>query len=373
MDVHKDVCEVAWVNDEGDLTRRQRFKTTNRNLDNFIGKLSTEDKVSLECSTTGKMVYYRLKKAGMDVHMANPLKVSLIAKSKSKTDEKDAFILANLLRMGYLPESYVPDEEIEEIRNVVRLRVSLTHKMTAAKNQVHAILMRNCVEMRESDIFGKRGMKRIASLNLSPLDRAILDIRLKEIFHLSEQIDDVESIMASMAEKNECVKLLMTIPGVDFYSALVIVGEVGDFSRFPSKKHLASYAGLVPSVRCSGSEVHTGHITKRGPSLLRWILSVCANAAIKVAGPFKVLYNRLKDRKGYGKAIVAVAHKLIRVIYTMMIERKEYDHQIEKNVVRKRQRMRRSSSRMRERDLSTTVGSFSPKVLDRIKKEVVLP
>jgi len=372
MDVHKDTCELVWLDDDGNVAKRDRFRTCHRNLDRFTDSLSGNDGIALECSTTGKMVYWKLKKAGMDVHMANPLKVSLIAKSRSKTDKKDASILANLLRMGYLPESYVPDEEIEEIRNVVRLRVSLTHKMTAAKNQVHAILMRNGVEMKESDIFGKAGMKKIASLSLSPLDRAILDVRLKEILLLSEQIKDVESIMAFMAEGNEDVKLLMTIPGISFYSALVIIGEVGDFSRFPSKKHLASYAGIVPSVRCSGKEVHTGRITKRGPSLLRWIRTHCENAAIRVAGPLRKLYLRLKDRKGHGKAIVAVAHKLIRVIYAMMIEGKEYEHQTERNVVKKRQGMRRKSSKVRERDLSLTVRSFTPDVLDKIKKEVVL-
>lgn len=373
MDVHKDVCEVMRLDENGNVVKKERFKTSHRNIERFASSLSKDDRVALESSTTGKMVYWKLKEAGINIHMAHPSDVSLIARSKSKTDEKDAAILANLLRMGYLPESYVPDEHIEKIRSVVRLRVSLSQKMTAAKNQIHAILMRNAIEMKESDIFGKRGLRKLQSFDLPPLDRAILDIHLKEVLLLSEQIEGVESIMASMAEGIEEVKLLMTIPGVSFYSALVIVGEVGDFHRFPSKKHLASYAGLVPSVRQSGSEIHTGHITKRGPSLLRWILVVCANVAVRVAGPLRRLYLKLKDRKGHGKAIVAVAHKLLRIIYAMMVEGKEYDHQIERNVLRKRREVRRSSSKMRDQDLSITIKGFTPEVLERVKKEVSLP
>jgi transposase len=193
-------------------------------LKRFAARLGPEDRVALEASSTGRLAYRLLQEAGVEVHLAHPAGIALIAQARVKTDERDAEVLAQLLRTGFLPEAWVPPEDIQEIRDIVRFRVGLTRKLVAAKNQVHALLMWNGVEMAESDVFGKRGLERLSSLDLPGHHRALLDLRLREILLLSEQIEEMENTMASMGQGREDVRRLMTIPGVSFYSALVILG-----------------------------------------------------------------------------------------------------------------------------------------------------
>lgn len=370
MDAHKRDCQAVWLDGEGEVQNRSRFPTRINALKRFATRLGPEDRVALEASSTGRLVYKLLRDAGVEVHMAHPAGIALIAQARVKTDERDAEVLAQLLRTGYLPEAWVPPDDVQEIRDVVRFRVGLTWKLVAAKNQVHALLMWNGVEMGESDVFGKGGLEKLASLQLPGHHRALLDLRLREILMLSEQIEEMEATMATMGQRREDVRRLMTLPGVSFYSALVIVGEVGDFRRFPSRKHLASWAGLVPSVHQSGEVSRTGHITKRGSSLLRWILVVCAQAAVKVPGPLRRMYQKLKSRKGSGKAIVAVAHKMLRTMYGMMVQGRDYDHALEGNVRRKAMEMRRKAKKApRSHDLAATVARFTPQVMERVSRE----
>jgi len=108
--------------------------------------------------------------------------------------------------------------------------------------------------------------------------------------------------------------ILLTIPGIGYFSALLIY-EVGDINRFPNSKKLCSYAGLVPTVRQSGNKIIRGRITKEGNKLLRWVLVQCAHTAVRKDERFKRFYERIKAKKGPQKAIVATARKLLTVIY----------------------------------------------------------
>ncbi len=355
----------------GQVEDRERFPTRIKRLQEFATGLGPDDRVAVEASSTGRLVCKVLRQAGVDVHLAHPAGVALIAKAKVKTDERDAEVLAQLLRTGYLPEAWIPPDDIQEIRDIVRFRVGLTWKLVAAKNQVHALLMWNGVELEQSDVFGRGGLERLASLNLPAHHRALLDLRLKEIILLVEQIEQVERTMAAIAQERGDVRRLMTHVGVSFYSALIIVSEVGDFRRFPSKKHLASWAGIAPSVHQSGEVSRTGHITKRGSPLLRWILVVCAHAAIKAPGPLQDVYRRLQRKKGAQKAIVAVAHKMLRNMYAMMIQGNDYEHAIDGNIARKTWKMKwKAKKASTSPDLEKTVASFTPEVIERISKEV---
>jgi hypothetical protein len=116
----------------------------------------------------------------------------------------------------------------------------------------------------------------------------------------------------------------MGIPGISVLSALTILAEIGTISRFSSPKKLASYAGLVPSVHQSGKTRYTGHMTKEGRSVLRWILVQCAQRAIQSKGKLRAFYLGLKAKKGHKIAIVATARKLLHVVWTVLVRKEEY-------------------------------------------------
>jgi transposase len=135
------------------------------------------------------------------------------------------------------------------------------------------------------------------------------------------------------------VKRLMEIRGVNFYSTLAELAVIGPVDRFPTDKKISSWVGIVPRVRQSGNKEFHGHITKAGPSLLRWILISDATVAVKYPGKLRRYYLRLKRRVGHKKAIVATAHKLLRIIYHMLKEDKPYEERDDDLLYRKLRRM----------------------------------
>lgn len=166
----------------------------------------------------------------------------------------------------------------------------------------------------------------------------VLRSLLRGLAYLNEEIACMESEIArvSMDGKfSEEVKRLMEIKGIDFYSALAIMAWIGDINRFPSDRKLA----VVPRVRQSGDKEIHGHITRAGPEMLRWILISDATVAVKYPGKLKRYYMRLKKRIGHGRAIVASAHKLVKIIFHMLKENRHYEERDDDLLYRKLMRM----------------------------------
>jgi transposase len=127
------------------------------------------------------------------------------------------------------------------------------------------------------------------------------------------------------AEQSNEACLLTTLPGVGWLTALILVKEVGEIESFPSSKHLCNYAGLVPRVRASGGRVSHCRITKEGPRMLRWIMVEAALAAVRSPGPLKRSFRKLSAERGRIVAKVAMARKMLGVIYHMWLKRITYN------------------------------------------------
>jgi transposase len=138
----------------------------------------------------------------------------------------------------------------------------------------------------------------------------------------------VSKEIQSRAEKEDVPNLLVTIPGIGYYSALLILSEIGDINRFPDSYHLCSYAGLVPSTRSSGGIIYHGAITKTGSKHLhlRWVMIECVHAHMRINKNSNItqFYTRLAKRKGNSKAVVAAASKLLKVVYWVIKEKRKY-------------------------------------------------
>lgn len=329
MDIHKDMHHIVVMKNNGVIKEEIKIENTLYDIDNFFRRIPKNAKIAMEASTASKPVYHHLRKMGYDVRMANPIKIRMIAESKDKRDANDAYILANLLRMNYLPSVFVPTEKWEEIRSICRYRVSLGRNIASVKNQITSLLLRNGIRSEFSDPFGVNGLNQLRDLKLSYADSMILSSLLCVLEALVKEAKRIEDILAKYADEIHEVQLLMTIPGVDFYSALVILSELGgDIHRFPDAKKLAKYAGLVPKIHQSADVEISGHITKEGPSLLRWILSIVTHSALKQKKNHRLrnFYMRLiRRRKLKSVAIIATAKKLLRIIYVMLTNGEKYE------------------------------------------------
>jgi transposase len=270
-------------------------------------------------------LYDRLEQVHVKVVLANPLKTKAIASARIKSDTIDARILAHLLRADLIPSCYVPPCEIREMRYLLRHRASIVKIRTMVK-KIHSVLDRNGVEAAGfSDLFGKRGMEWLKSVKLSALDRLMLDNHLEHLESLRSQVEAVDRLITLRASKDEYVKLLLSMTGVDVYSALLIRSEIGDISRFSSYKKLISWAGLAPSLHQSGSVEYHGSITKQGSRMLRWIMVESARTAVNSDSRLGEFYERVKQRRGGQKAIVAVACKMLKIIWTMLTRNEPYE------------------------------------------------
>jgi len=325
VDICKWKCRAAVMDGDGSIIEEFTFPNDAEGIHDLASRLTTEDRVVME--STGSVwstLYNNLDERKIPVTLANPLKTKAIASARIKTDKVDARILAHLLRSDLVAECYVPPKELREIRALVRHRVSLVRARAAVKNRVHALLDEHGLRCEYSDMFGKGGSEWLRELELGSLDRLMLDNHLEHVGSLDAQIGRVDEEIRRRASLDEDVRLLLSLTGVDVYTALLIRSEIGDISRFPDYKRLISWAGLAPSLHQSGTvEIHGG-ITRQGSRMLRWIMVEAARSAVRHDDRMRAFYERVKHRRGDGKAVVAVACKMLKVIWFMLTRREVY-------------------------------------------------
>ena len=349
IDVGADECSAAMVDEQGETLRQLEFQNESDGWAELIRSIDKDSKIAMEACTMSYPLHDFLTAEGFSISVAHPSAVVSITKSKSKTDEKDSIILANLLRLNYLPTAYIPPPEVLAVRDVLRARIRLSQEIASVKNRVHAFLAKNGYRpmfKRKSDIFGKAGRRMLNDLRIGDHRDSVLRTLLNRYDSLTEQKGFLDTEIATISRDNDQVKTLMTIPGIDFYSALIIVNEIGDINRFKSAEALCMYAGLVPSVRSSANVTRTGRITKNGPPALRWILTLATEHIIRFDNPIRHFYRRISRRKRSKKvARVAAARKLLVMIYFMLKRNEACRWEIEGLTNDKLERLRRTGQR----------------------------
>jgi transposase len=178
-------------------------------------------------------------------------------------------------------------------RELLRYPASPVRIQTGIKNKVHAVLAKNKITHAFSDLFRKQGKDFLSSLSISEMHRLALNGYLLIPDELEQQIRAVNKRIRDSVRDDEKKKLLMTIPGVEYYSALSIRSEIGDINRFPSAKKPCSYAGVIPSAYASRNTVSHGHITRQGSKWLRWIMAEVVTHCIDKPGRLQRFYSKL--------------------------------------------------------------------------------
>lgn len=285
--------------------------------------MATEVQVAIEPVGGWRWATKQLSGAGMDVHIAHPQKVRLIAESNAKHDAGDAKMLAELLRSGFFPEAYRVADEIYHLRTMLRERNFLIKLRTSAKNRLHGIATTQGLHT----IHGGNPLHKKGKAGIMEGDNVVL----KELHRLIEDLDTriipFDQFIEAEVHKYPVATLLMTMPAVGKITALTVVAEVGDFARFPSAKKLANFAGLVPRQRSSGGTVKFGSITNAGSPLLRSALVETAMRIRKETAPeLYEFIDRLKPSCGAKRARVALARKMLVIMWVMVKKNTPYRH-----------------------------------------------
>ena len=343
IDVHKKYCQAALMNDNGHIVKELRFDNTSQGASSLITLARAVDpqvEAVIEPSANFWIrIYDKLEQEGVDVKLTNPMRTKAIAEARIKTDRIDAKTLAYLLKGDLVAESYVPTRKNRERRALIRHRASLIRMRVEIKNRIHALLDKHELSYTYTDLFGKQGLEWLRSLQLPTTDQQILRTSLQVADTLTEQIREMDIQIAKDATSEEKAKLLMTMPGVDYYAAMVLLSEIGDVHRFSSDEKLVSWVGLAPQVHQSGETNWTGHITRKGSRRARWILGQCAQSARQHDPRMREFYERIERKHGSQKAVVAVARKMLAIMYVMMIRNEPYHGENHSLTERKHKRL----------------------------------
>jgi transposase len=328
IDVHKKYCHAALMDESGRIQRELRFDNTQQGasgLVNLARSIDPQVKAVVEPSANYWIkIYDRLEDEGVQVKLSNPSRTKAIAEARLKTDKQDAKTLAYLLRGDLVAESYVPTKKNRERRSLIRHRASLMRMRTEIKNRIHTLLDKYDLTYEYTDLFGKEGLEWLRSVDLPTIDKQILQSNLQILETLTTEIRNADIQIAKDAVNEEQAKLLMTMPGVDYYAAMILLSEIGDVKRFTSPEKLVSWVGLAPQVHQSGENHWTGHITRKGSRRARWILTQCAQSARQHDPKMRTFYERIEQKHGSSKAIVAVARKMLAIMYVMLTRNEPY-------------------------------------------------
>ena len=272
LDVHRNFAQVA-ILENGVVKNHGLFAMARDAVLNFAATLTKEDDVVLEATGNTAVIVRLLAPFVHRVAIANPLQVRAIAWAKVKTDKIDAATLARLHAAQFLPEVWMPTEEVELQRRCIAERVQLVSQMTRLKNRIQSILHANLIPRETGRIYRKNGSAHLAELPLPPDQMRMALRHHDELDRLAAELAviDKELSQRSLADPN--VKRLMTIGGVNSIVAASVLAAIGDIKRFSSPEKLVSYFGLNPSVHQSGDHpAYHGHITHRGRGHARAML-----------------------------------------------------------------------------------------------------
>jgi len=324
MDIHRSFAQVAILED-GAITRQLRIELVHEPLVAFAKTLSLDDEVVIEVTGNSAAVERLLRPHVKRVAVANSRLVRAIAYARVKTDKVDAATLARLHAAGFLPEVWVADEDTYSRRRQIAERAGVLAQVVRIKGRMKAILHANLIPPYKGHLFGKAGQRWLDALPLPPEERGMLQRLIAELERVSQQLAEIDKIVARQALDDPRALRLMTIPGVSSIVASTVLASIGDIARFPSPDKLSSYFGLTPRIRQSGDHpARHGRISKQGNGDARRMLVEAAWSAKTAPGPLRAFFNRVQKKRGAPAAAVATARKLAVMIWHILTSGKDY-------------------------------------------------
>lgn len=335
IDVHKRSLHITVLDEEGAVVMSQSMPHAREHVAGVIKRIEADEIVAVyEAGPTGYKLLGWLEDLGCDAFMTPPTHVRQKRGGKKvKTDERDSYDLAEQARAGMLPAVHALDEETYRERQVVRTRKQLVEHRSATKAQIKSLLLFHGISPPEG--MKANWSKRYMSwLKNGPSDDENLNLSVEAFVNvidsLDKQIKRLEKRLGQLEESQkwqEEVKRLRSIPGVGAITAMLLLLELGDISRFDRCEELSSWLGLAPRERSSGDGQKKGSITRAGNRRARSALVEASWGLIRKDARMRRIYERIKHKAGAGVAIVAVARRLALAIRAMLRDQKEYEYE----------------------------------------------
>jgi transposase len=301
-------------------------------IQEFLSRWTAGSPVAVETVGNWYWIVDEIEKAGMQPRLVHARKAKLMMAMVNKTDKLDARGLNRLQRTGTLPTVWIPSRELRDQRELPRTRMAFSRTRTRLKNRIHATLAKYALSLEQvTDLFGKKGRELLQPVlaQLPPHTRFATEQLLAQLDTVEQQIQLFERRIREIFAPSAELSWVRSLPGVGFILGIVILLEVGNVDRFPSAQHLASYAGTTPRVNASGGKTHYGQLRPDVNRYLKWAFLEAANVICLNHKRFPQrhvhrLYQRVASRKGYQKAIGAVARHLAEATYWILKNKELY-------------------------------------------------
>ena len=329
LDIHKKYCVIGGVDREGRVVL-QAVRVEHADLEGWLKRnLRATDHVVIESTTNAWHVYDLLAPLAERVVVANPIKVKQIANARVKTDIRDTLILARLLAANLVPEVWVPAQHVRQLRQLLSQRRQLVETHTQIVNRMHSVAHRHHLQHERGKRFNEKNTGWQKDKNLSSLEQFQLALEMENRAYIGKQIQRISREVTRMCHQKpwaEGMTYLMQLPGFGVITGMTVLAAIGDIQRFATPKHLASYSGLTPGLEQSGTKNRGKGITKEGRKELRWAMVEVAQRAVKSDPHWTRRFQEMQKRMHRNQAIVAVARRLLELVWYVLTQRQPYRH-----------------------------------------------
>ena len=334
IDIGKVYCVVCVKDARGAVLHEGRYPNARATAAKFIRDHLSQYKCTAICESTGNLWFKTVdefEKAGIPILLANPLKMKL-SQSGNKTDKIDAGQLANRLRMKDVHVCHVYPRDTRRIRGILHQRIDLVRDRTVVVNRQHAVMDKYDYPTKagNGNTSGEKYQAFLAGLKLDNGDTRLMAQLVRQVRFLNKEIEILENLISREALENEDAKLIMSIPGFDAFSALLVAMSIDGIGRFPSARKLISHMGLCPRLYQSGSRETHGHMKKDRDGRVTHIMMNAAMMAHRYDPFLSEVYEKQLKRHSALVARSHVANKLAKCIWHMLSDRKPYRRYNEK-------------------------------------------
>lgn len=325
MDLHKMYSLFGVVKADGTEVSYDKLSNDTSVFDTFFARFAKRAfRVTLEATRGISWVLDYFDKKQIPYIVSNPFLNRAIAHVHCKNDKYDAKTLANLARSNFIAVCYVPTQATRELRDLIAHRAKLVVITTKLKNKVHSILAKYNYIQPMSDIFGISGIAWVRMQKMSDIHKAIIEETLTLIGVFIPRTMALEKTIKNKVHQHPYFNVLQSVPGIGPLNAATIIARVEDITRFPSVTKFIRYAGLSVNTRESGGKLYMGRINKQSDKFLRTAFVDAEIAARQKDPGLAMFYQYLLERKGKGIARIAVARKLARSVYFVLLKQKPY-------------------------------------------------
>jgi transposase len=329
VDHHKRYSHLTVLDEEGNTVKAGVVPNRSQDVMEFLEGSQEGLKAVIEAGRASYTMVDLLEELGVEVQMAHPWQVKAIAQAKIKTDKRDSKMLAYLLRADLIPAVYRREAGNRSWQRILRYRMAYVRMQTQIKNRIRALLAQQKEEIREmvemeDRLFGVKGMKMLRELQLPGKDQEMLNGLLMTYGHLERRIQESDELVKEIYQNDDRARLISTIPGFGKFLSVLVATEIADIERFSSAGKLHSYAGVIPSTHASGEKSYHGRLIHQGDKWLRWAVVEAVWPAVRSDFDMRVLYQRLAARKPTNSAKIAVARRLLTIVYRVLREKRAF-------------------------------------------------